>query len=88
MVPLCLVAKVGDKLIPVDINQFRNSPLGIKPLKYNICVENDASNKLEKIRVEKEIEEAKANPFHYVGKKITADITIISFLTMVNFNFH
>ena len=36
LVPLCLVAKLKDgRLIPVDVNQFRNSYLGVKALRLN-----------------------------------------------------
>ena len=38
LVVLALVGYVNGKCIPININQFRNSHLGIKPLKYKVSI--------------------------------------------------
>ena len=85
MVPLCLVAKVDGKIIPIEINQFRNSNLGIIPLKYVCEKENDKSNFLEKERLEKEIEEAQKTP--YFSEENDISINIVGYITMVGISF-
>ena len=80
--PIALVAKLKNgTIIPVDVNQFRNSNLGIKPIKYNCDIENDATNKAEKIWFENEIKYAEENPYH--SDALNIDIKIITYLTMV-----
>ena len=80
--PIALVAKLKNgAIIPVEINQFRNSNLGIKPIKYNCDVENDATNLAEKIRFEKDIKYAEENPYH--SNELNIDVKIITHLTMV-----
>ena len=82
LVPLCLVAKLKDgRLIPVDVNQFRNSYLGVKALRLNFDKETDASNRIEKQRLDNEIKEAEENPYH--SDKLNIDIHIVAFITMV-----
>ena len=78
---LCLVAKVDGKTIPIEINQFRNSHLGIKPLNYTMGTETDKSNRLEKERLEKELKEAKENP--YYSEKYGIRINVVGYITMV-----
>ena len=80
--PICLVAKLKNgTVIPVDVNQFRNSNLGVKPLRYNCDIENDATNKAEKIRLEAEIKYAEEHPYH--SDALNIDIKIITYLTLV-----
>ena len=75
--------KNGD-IIPVDVNQFRNSNLGIKPVKYNCDQENDRTNRAEKIWFEEQIKYAKENPYH--SDSLNIDVKIITHLTMVIFS--
>ena len=80
--PIALVAKLKNgNIIPVDVNQFRNSNLGIKPIRYNCDIENDATNLAEKIRFEKDIKHAEENPYH--SDTLNIDVKIITHLTMV-----
>ena len=84
IVPIALVAKLKNgNIIPVEINQFRNSNLGIKPIKYNCDIENDATNKAEKIWFENQIKYAEENPYH--SDILNIDVKLITHLTMVIF---
>ena len=53
----------------------------MKPLRYNCDIENDETNKAEKIRLEAEIKYAEEHPYHYDALNI--DIKIITYLTLV-----
>ena len=79
---IALVAKLkSGKKIPVFINQFRNSNLGIKPVRYNCDLENDATNKAEHIRFENDIKYAEDHPYH--SDALNINVKIITHLTMV-----
>ena len=60
---MALIATVDDKIVAVFPNQFRNSHLGVKPLRDCFENETDASNKAEVNRLLKEMDDAKNTPF-------------------------
>ena len=89
MVFLALVAKIRTKkgnwrTVPIDPNYFLNSFLAIKPLKFNLNLENDETNKIECNRMLEEVKKAEANPYIHTSKSgVTLKIHNKFYMTMV-----
>ena len=85
LVVLAVVGYVDGKCIPIAINPFRNSHLGIKPLRNKFEFENDETNKQEGERLQDEMKYAAENPYIFESKNLNIQIKIEyqGFVTMV-----
>ena len=93
MVFLGLFAKIKTKkgkwrTVPIDPNYFLNSHLAIKPLRFKLDLETDATNELECERMLEEAKIAEANPYiHKTKSGVTLKIHNKFYMTMVKSKF-
>ena len=89
MVFLGLFAQIKTKkgkwrTVPIDPNYFLNSYLAVKPLRFDLNLENEETNKLECERMLEEAKIAEENPYIHTSKSgATLKIHNKFYMTMV-----
>ena len=83
LVVLSLVAKVGDRIIPIFINQYKNSRLGVKPIRFWMGVETAKNNLEECNSMKRQMDYAEQNPYQNKLDPLMPPISKVGFLTMV-----
>ena len=75
----------GERIIPIYVNNFRNSHLGIKPLTLEFKVETDETNKDDGLKLQDAKKNAEENPYVFESKNLNTLVKIEyqGFITMV-----
>ena len=81
--PLALIATVDDKIVAVFPNQFRNSPYGVKPIKFEFKTETDDTNREDVNWLKNQMDDAKNTPFMFkTSKGLEVPVTFEGYMTM------
>ena len=75
----------GERVIPIYVNNFMNSHLGIKPIKLEFKVETDETNKQDGEDLQAQKKYAEENPYVFESKNLNTQIKVENqgFITMV-----